>query len=134
MQFKDEGLKDELAHTPTLLQVIAEYFCQLSVEFFSIDPIVTRVLESVPGSSGVHEIGHAVDFRDEHAGHDTYTQEQRDFLVAKLHERFKRKDSKPTLLFHRFCGGPRHAHVQVGQAGITKDTAPSFQIQPTKEI
>lgn len=113
MQFKDEGLKDELAHTPTMLQIMAEWFNQLSQTYFHIDPIVTRVFERVAGSSGVHEIGHGVDFRDEHNGTHLYAPEQVQFLVSSMNKRFPRSDDKLTCIHHSFCGGMFHFHLQV---------------------
>lgn len=113
MQFKEEKLQDELAHTPAMLQVMAEWFCHLSIAHFSIDPIVTRVFEAVHGSSGVHEIGHAVDFRCEHNGVFLYSPEQQRFLESEMNRRFLRKDGKKSFFFHSFCGGALHGHLQV---------------------
>lgn len=113
MQFKDPNLQDELAKTPTMLQVIAEWFCQLSINYFSIDPLVTRVFETVDGSSGVHEAHRAVDFRDQHDGTFLYKPEQVLFLLSEMNRRFPRSDRKMTMIHHSFNNGPFHFHCQV---------------------
>lgn len=127
MQFKTENLKDEFAHAPTMLQVMAIWFEQLSVAHFGIDPVVTRVLEKVAGSSGVHEAGRAVDFRDEHAGKRTYTPEQVEFLVSEMNRRFPRKDKRKTCMHHSFKGGAFHFHIQV-EASNTHDELDCYTV------
>lgn len=112
MKFKDERCRTEFYQAPTLLQVICSDFEALS-HAEGIDPLVTRVRESVTGSSGVHEWGRAVDFRDEHDGKFLYSSEAKARIARELNARYARSDQKPTLLWHSFAGGPLHGHVQM---------------------
>jgi hypothetical protein len=112
MQFKDDSLKEELARTPARLQIMGQWFCSLAVSHFAIDPILTRVFESIQVSSGGHEAGRALDFRQEYGGHDVFSPEQERFLVSEMNRRFPRSDKKLTCMVHSFAGGPRHFHIQ----------------------
>jgi hypothetical protein len=96
-----------------LLQNICHDFVRLSLDYAGIVPTVTRVLERIEGSSGVHEAGRAVDFRDEFGGVLTYPENVRNAIVALLNHKYSRKDGKPTVLWHRFQGNPGHFHVQL---------------------
>lgn len=96
-----------------MLQVMAVWFEQLCIAHFGIDPTVTRIRETIEGSSGVHEAGRAIDFRDEHAGRRLFTDEQVTFLVSQMNVRFPGHDSKPTCIHHSFQGMPSHFHIQI---------------------
>ena len=62
MIFKEEKLQAELHSRHTLLQQMAADFESLS-RSFGIEPVVTRILERIVGSSGVHEDGRGIDFK-----------------------------------------------------------------------
>ena len=128
MQFKEEKLRDELAHAPTALQVMAIWFEQLSIIHTGIDPVVTRIREAVEGSSGVHEANRAIDFRDEHAGVRLYTDEQVRFLVSEMNRRFPGNDSKPTMIHHSFKGAPYHFHCQISSGDKYDDNLDCFTV------
>ena len=113
MKFKTPELMEEFVQMPAMLQVMAQWFEQLCIVHFGIDPTVTRIKETVPGSSGVHEAGRAIDFRDEHAGGRLFTDERVAFLVSQMNARFPGNDSKPTCIHHKFAGGPAHFHIQI---------------------
>lgn len=113
MKFKHPSLQDEFYQAPAMLQIMATWFEQLCIAHFGIDPVVTRIKETVPGSSGVHEAGRAIDFRDEHAGRRLFTDEQVTFLVKQMNTRFPGNDSKDTCIHHKFQGGPAHFHIQI---------------------
>lgn len=112
--YKSPELADELAQTPLLMQELLRDFAELSCAM-GIIPVVTRVLAHVEGSSGVHEAHRGVDCRCEYpAGVMLYTPSQQAEIADKLNGgRWARRDGHPSLLWHSFCGGPRHAHLQV---------------------
>jgi hypothetical protein len=112
VKFKEERVREEFTQAPIFLQVVCADFELLS-RFFGIEPVVTRVREVVPGSSGVHEAGRAVDFRDSFSGVFVYSEAQRKVIVDALNEKYSRKDGKPTCLWHSFNNGPQHFHVQI---------------------
>lgn len=113
MRFKTPELKEEFWRMPAMLQVIALYFEEVSLRIAQVDPTVTRILEHVAGSSGVHEAGRAIDFRDEFGAKRTYTAEQVERITADVNERFPGNDAKPTCLHHSFKGMPYHFHLQI---------------------
>lgn len=116
MRFKSEQLFLEFEKAPELLQTICHEFAELSTQM-GVKAVVTRVKESIAGSSGVHEAGRAVDFRDEYAkGKFLYVHEQREKIVNLLNLRYARKDNKPTCLWHSFRGGMHHFHIQIAAA------------------
>lgn len=112
MKFKGKQVQKEFEEAPRKLKEIAFAFEKLS-QMFGIDPLVTRVKEKIEGSSGVHEDGRALDFRDEYAGTFTYTQEQREVIMRFLELMYPRTDAKKLIIWHSFNGGPRHFHLQV---------------------
>lgn len=112
MIFKEEYLQHEFHTRHTLLQQMAFDFEQLS-RSIGVEPVITRILERVTGSSGVHEVGRAIDFRDEHAGKSLYTDKQVRFLLAKINAKYRRTDGKLTLIHHSFNGGMSHFHLQL---------------------
>jgi len=126
MKYKKDRLEGEILNRPPLLQKMARDFEKLS-RTFGIEPMVTRVLERVSGSSGVHEAGRGIDFRDEHAGLRLYTLDQVGVILTEINGKYRRKDGRPTLLHHSFNGGPEHFHLQL---------APSLDLyinEPKKE-
>jgi len=112
MNFKEEHLKEEFKSRPEHLIKMTRDFVKLS-RAFSIEPVVTRVLERIDGSSSVHEAGRAIDFRDEHVGLRLYTRDQVGIILTEINGKYRRKDGKPTLLHHSFAGGPYHFHLQL---------------------
>lgn len=120
MQFKTEELREEFHSRPTLLQFMAQDFEQLSLSF-GIDPIVTRVLETVTGSSGVHEAGRGIDFRDEHDKKRLYSDEQVRTILEVINKKFRRNDEYKTLKHHGFNGGPKHWHLQLAPSTSVYD-------------
>lgn len=120
MNFKSPELQDELAKADTMVSVMAQWFRDLCIAHFSVDPMLTRVLEAIPGDSGVHEIGHGVDFRDQHDGTFTFTPEQTQFLVSEMNRKFPRTDGKLSCIHHSFCGGMFHFHLQT-HPGVTSE-------------
>lgn len=123
MIFKDdsEKLKHEYAQLPAMLQVMCEWFRGLCVAHFKKDPIITRIKEKIDGSSGVHEAGRAVDFRNQHGNDFMFSSEETRFLVSEMNRRFPRTDKKLTMIHHSFNNGPYHFHLQIGIPGVTKD-------------
>ncbi len=77
------------------------------------EAIITRVLESVCGDSGVHEARRGVDVRDEFEGGRLYTDNQVKMLVEHMNTCYPRNDGKPTCIHHSFAGGPLHFHIQI---------------------
>jgi hypothetical protein len=113
-KFKLPELEVELEAAPIVLQLLAWEFEKLSRLWGGIEPIVTRIREKVEGSSGVHEIGRALDFRDEHPkGEFLYSHGIRSKLVEHFNRKYSRRDKKPTLLWHAFHSGNHHFHLQV---------------------
>lgn len=113
MRFKSDREFGEFEKAPELLKRICKEFDDFSTEL-GVNAVVTRVREAVEGSSGVHEVGRAVDFRDEYdKGKFLYVHEQREKIVSLLNLRYARRDGKPTCLWHSFKGGPHHFHIQI---------------------
>ena len=113
MRFKSALAEREFIDAPDLLRQICFDFAEMSKEM-GVEAVVTRVRQAVDGSSGVHEAGRAVDFRDEYdKGKFLYVHEQREKLVNVLNLRYSRRDNKPTCLWHSFNGGPHHFHIQI---------------------
>lgn len=119
MQFKDPSLIDEYNGRSIFLKMICQDFAGYCGYNFGIDVICTRVLEKIEGSSGVHEIGHGVDFRDEHAGENIFTPQQRDEVTQFINNKYPRNDGRPTLMFHSFCNGALHCHIQIASSTDT---------------
>lgn len=113
MKFKDEICEIEFRSLPEPLLQICVDFERLSEEF-GIEPVVTRVKEKVQGSSGVHEAGRAVDFRDEYDKNKfLYPEKVRLEIAQKLNAKYSRRDGKQTCFWHSFKGGRHHFHVQL---------------------
>lgn len=123
MKFKAPSLTDEFNSRPRKLIQICERFDEESNNL-GINPTVTRVLESVCGSSGVHEAGRAVDFRDElryvgttgdPAVRFIYTQDQATRLLEIINAAYPRDDGHQSMIHHSFDGGPYHFHIQISE-------------------
>lgn len=113
MKFKEAHLIDQYNARPEALKEVCRYFEELSLEF-GVEPVVTRVTDRVPGESGVHPAGRAVDFRDEFApGLFLYSPEESARIVEAINERFPRTDGKKVCIHHSFSGGPKHFHIQI---------------------
>ena len=112
LKYKFPELRREFEGLPEKLREMALCFNALSAEF-GIEAVVTRVLEAVPGSSGVHEVGRAVDFRDAHENAFTYNEDQRLALLYYIRAKFPRGDTKKSIIWHSFNGGPHHFHLQI---------------------
>lgn len=79
---------------------------------------VTRVFEYIKTSSGVHEDKRAFDFRDEFLMEFTFTEEERNFILEEINEKYKRNDGKQTIIWHSFKGNPHHFHVQIARDNL----------------
>ncbi len=112
LRFKRDELQEEYYSRPEFLQQICTDFVRLSNDF-GIIPVVTRVQGPVRGSSGVHEAGRAVDFRDEHSGTRLYSPGQRMLILEYLNLKYRRRDRFQTIIWHSFNGGPHHFHIQL---------------------
>lgn len=113
MQYKDTKLIYELERVPCFLVQIVYDFAQKAARDYGIEVTVTRVLEPVCGSSGVHEAHRGIDIRDQHNGGFTFTENQRNDLLKYITERYPRYDGKATVIWHSFQGQPYHFHFQV---------------------
>lgn len=117
MIFKEEYMREQFeSRDPELKQIVSD-FVALSM-FFGIVPVMTRVTDNVDGSSGVHEAGRAVDFRNEYLGKKTYTDSQISLICAMLNLKYARKDGKMTVINHSFANGPVHVHIQQASSNI----------------
>lgn len=118
MRFKEESMREQFESRPALLKEICAEFCALS-ESFGVEPVVTRVTDPVPGESGVHPAGRAVDFRDEYSGlrgvFRLYTDAQAEEIVRTINAKYPRKDGKLVCIHHCFNGGRLHFHLQIGR-------------------
>lgn len=117
VEFKTPQVQAEYENASLILRLLAEDFIRLSNNM-GIIPTVTRVLETIPGSSGVHEDSRAIDFRDEHQGRFLYTDEQIKWMLGEINTKWARNDNKPTMIHHSFQGAPYHIHLQI--ATLTK--------------
>lgn len=106
MKYKHPHLEEEFKTRSQTLKEMAFFIEKLSLEW-GIDPVITRVLEKIEGSSGVHEAGRAIDFRS-----SMYSEEQIVILLDRVNRKFWRKDGKRTLIHHSFRGGAPHFHLQ----------------------
>lgn len=111
MQYKEPHLEAQLSDCPNLLRQMAIDF-MLACEELGKPAIVTRVSDPVEGESGVHRENRAVDFRDEHAGVRLFTDAEVETLLARINEKYPRRDGRKTLLHHSFGDGPKHWHLQ----------------------
>jgi len=111
--WKHPHLNGEFLNLPIKLQLIAVDFESLSKVYFNIIPVVTRILEYIQGSTGVHEDGRACDFRIDHAGQSLYRDDMIEGLLNMINAAHPRTDGKKVLIAHSFKGGPRHFHMQI---------------------
>lgn len=120
VEFKTDREKQEYWQMNIALKVVADYFIDLSLKL-GITPVVTRILEPVPGESGVHQAGRAIDFRNEHGGRFLYTDAEALQLVEAMNKRFPRTDGRLVCIHHAAINhsipnGPRapyHFHCQI---------------------
>lgn len=122
IEFKTDRARDEYANIGPALKIVCDYFVGLS-HWHGITPVVTRVLEPIPGESGVHQAGRAVDFRNEIGvgGRCLYTDAEALDIVAKMNARFPRKDGRLVCIHHAFTNhanpaagrAPYHFHLQI---------------------
>ncbi len=112
MIFKEPQMQAQYEARPAILKQICDDFCALSQDY-GIEPVVTRVTDPVPGESGVHPQGRAVDFRDQHEGGFLYTDEQKAAILAELNRKYPRNDGRETVISHSFQGMPFHFHLQI---------------------
>lgn len=113
MKFKSELVEHEFKNTSKLLQYMAQDMDEFVQREVGQEIIITRVLESIVGDSGVHEANRAFDVRDEFDGGRLYSEEQVKKIVQFMNESYPRNDGKPTCINHSFGGGPHHFHVQI---------------------
>ena len=116
MRFKKDSLEQEFKSRSQLLKDMAFYFEQLSLSV-GVDPVVTRILEKIDGSSGVHEAGRAIDFRSHYRDHTgalkkLYSDQDVDRFLDLMNTKYKRNDGRKTMIHHSFNNGPLHFHLQ----------------------
>ena len=131
MRFKHSDITYEYEKMPELLTEMADMFESIS-ESFGIEPVVTRIMAPVEGSSGVHEAGRAIDFRDEYKEEHLYSMEQREILLDNINQEFARTDNKKSLIWHSFDGAPFHFHLQ--QASVMSVYINREETKDEKEI
>lgn len=107
--FKKIYMLDQLKECPKFLQDLVYEFAILSSDTYLVNPIITRVSDPFEGESGVHPAKRAVDFADR----GRYSKDAIDGLLKHFNEKYKRKDGKPTLLYHVVEGSVLHFHLQV---------------------
>ena len=112
MDFKKHHLIEQYENSPALLKVIVRSFEIMSLEF-GIDPVITRITDTVKGESGVHPANRAIDIRSQFGGASLYTDVQVLALVNYINAIYMRKDDYATILHHSFDGGPYHFHIQI---------------------
>lgn len=122
MKFKSPELEAELEASSIFLQLMAKDFDRLLGVITGHEAVITRVLEKVKGSSGVHEDNRAFDVRSESGGVTLFSDTEIKKIVDSMNELFPRNDGKPTCYYHSFQGGPFHFHVQL--ATLTKAYEP----------
>jgi len=105
-------MQTQFEATDKTLQIVAWDFETISKKL-GIEPLVTRVSDKIEGSSGVHEAGRGIDFRDEHPKKTfLYNHICRVAINSHMQKKFARKDGKPTAYWHSFEGGLHHWHIQ----------------------
>lgn len=112
MLFKSQHMKEQLNLADPQLIVVAADFVLLS-KFFHVEPVVTRVSDEVKGSSGVHEVGRGIDFRDNHRRKYLYTPGQVELILNMLNLKYARNDGFKTAIWHQVSGSTAHFHLQV---------------------
>lgn len=112
MNLKTPQLAGELLQINPHLHRLLHEFAAIS-QALGIEPTLTRLLEDIPGATGVHPVGRGADFRDEFMGKFTYTEAQRNTLLKHFNTKYRRKDGKSTLIWHRVTGSVYHFHLQV---------------------
>lgn len=117
MDFKSEEMRKQFAQLPDQLKKICYAFADIS-EQMGVICVVTRVIDPVPGDSGVHEAHRAVDFRNEYEDRSgalkrLYDEDDVNYLVSTLNQRFPRKDGRLVCSHHSFKGGMYHFHLQI---------------------
>ena len=112
MRFKSEHMREQFEQTDEVLKALAADFVVLS-QMLKIQPVVTRVSDTVEGESGVHQAMRAVDFRDEHAGKFLYDHDEREAILKFLNLKYERTDGYKAVIWHNFRGGAHHWHLQV---------------------
>jgi len=114
MKFKEAKFEEQLKKTPIFLQNLVRELDLFTRMYFGIEITVTRVSDPLPGESGVHPEGRAVDLRDEHDHKFTFNQEQRDCIVNLINARYPRNDGKKTCIHHRASEtSVMHFHIQL---------------------
>lgn len=120
MNFKNEQCEKEFLEAPLKLQEIVLYFDGLCHDLGK-EAIITRVLEHVEGSSGVHEAHRGIDCRDEFENKTTFTPEEVNYITTDINNRYPREDGKLVCIHHSFGGGPMHFHFQIPYNWLTPD-------------
>lgn len=113
MIFKDPIVEKEYSSCPLLLKLMVGDFELYSKTNFGVEPVMVRVLEAIPGDSGVHEDYRAVDIRQEHAGEFMYTPDQQKEILDYINLKYARNDGKPSMICHSFNASPYHFHLQI---------------------
>lgn len=119
MRYKEPQFEHELKNSNKILQLMAKDFEYISKEIIGVDPMVTRVWDKIKGSSGVHFLKRAVDFRDEFSGVRLYDPIEVQIILNYINRKWERFDEYSTIIHHSFNGGPKHFHLQcAGDIGV----------------
>lgn len=110
--WKNRKVYEEYVNAPLLLQRIIEEFYIESLAL-SVNPVCTRILQPVPGESGVHLDYRAADFRNEHEGKFLYDKAKVSAILESMNNKYPRCDGLKTCISHSFMGGPIHFHLQL---------------------
>ena len=109
MKVKHHHYTEQFNNAPILLQIIAYDFRTRSLEF-GIEPVITRITDTVEGESGVHPQERGLDFRDFHMNGCLYTEEQSQSIVHYINGKYQRIDDYLVCIHH---GDPKHFHLQI---------------------
>lgn len=113
IDFKNEGLIIDLANSCRGLRMVALWMAEHCRLTYGRRVVCTRVLERVDGSSGVHEAGRGVDFRNEYGGSLQFSKKEAAAICEAVNRKFPRRDGKLVAIHHSFEDGPRHFHLQI---------------------
>ncbi len=124
MKFKTPEVEAEYDSLNIFLKDMAEKCDFISRAVAGKEIIITRVLEPIDGSSGVHEKRRAFDVRNEHDGLRYYTEQQVSDILEYMNFKYPRNDGKPTAIHHSFGNGPFHIHIQIAASVLSYEPPP----------
>lgn len=122
--FRDPSKAREFGYLHPSLQKLF-YLCVHILNCKGYDVEVTSMVRNkyaIPGESGVHSTGRAIDFIPvQQKGGPAISLRLMKNMEAALNSLFERADGKATLLWHRQGSGGFHHHLQVASTGDYKD-------------